>query len=160
MKKLAIVAVAAMFCAVGAFGVSITVPFFTDSAPADGSFPPSEGSAAYIGVRNITDETVLLALEYFDAVAEQDATPADNTFHLEPMEGFGFRPSVEDSAIEGSGVRAPIMTQGSIGAVTISWDGQPGDIVGRVLHMDPDGNAYSFGLGLGDARADEEENND
>ncbi|MFO7775964.1 MAG: hypothetical protein R6W89_09225, partial [Candidatus Hydrogenedentota bacterium] len=58
MKKLAIVAVATMFCAVGAFGVSITVPFFLDNAPADSTFPPSEDTASFIGIRNITDSEI------------------------------------------------------------------------------------------------------
>ena len=159
MKKLAIVAVAAMFCAVGAFGVSITVPFFLDDAPADGSFPPSEGTASFIGIRNITDNDILVALEYFDASAEEDATPAENTFTLHAMEGFGFRPSVEDATTEGAGTRAPIMSQGFAGAVTISRDGQPGDIVGRAIQIDSQGNVYGFGLGLGDAQVREDANN-
>ena len=162
MKKLAIVAVATMFCAVGAFGVSITVPFYLDDAPADGSYPPSEGSASFIGLRNITDEERLVAVEYFDAsvVPGEDATPADNTFTLDAMEGFGFRPTARDSDVEGAGTRAPIATQGFAGAVTISWEGQPGDIVGRAIQIDSDGNVYGFGLGLGDAQVAEEDEND
>ena len=158
MKKLAIVAVTTMFCAVGAFGVSITVPFFLDSAPADGEFPPSEGSASFIGIRNVTDNEILVAVEYFDAIAEQDATPSENTFTLAPMEGFGFRPSVRDQQVEVAGVRAPIMTQGFSGAATLSWDGEPGDIVGRVVQIDSQGNMYSFGLGLGSAQVRQDEN--
>lgn len=157
MKKLAIVAVATMFCAVGAFGVSITVPFFLDNAPADSTFPPSEDTASFIGIRNITDSEILVAVEYFDANAEEDVTPAENTFTLMENEGISFRPSVQDEGTEGAGARVPIMTQGQAGAVTISWEGQPGEIIGRAVQIDSDGNVYGFGLGLGDAQVAEEE---
>ena len=153
MKKLAIVAVTTMFCAVGAFGVSITVPFFLDNAPADGSYPPSSDSASFIGIRNVSGDDILVALEYFDAQSEQDQTPAENTFVLQQDQGISFRPTARDAGTEGpyAANNVPIMAQGFAGAVTISWDGEPGDIIGRFTQVDTNGNIFAYGMGLGTA---------
>ncbi len=154
MKKLSVVAMAAMLCAGGAFAVSITVPFFSDDGAADGVFAPENNFKTYIGLLNVSEETREFAVTYFDVNAGQDVTPAENTFSLGPQESIGWRPSTVDAAVEGAGADMPKMTSGIAGSATIYWDGNVGDAVGRIIQIGP-GGASAYGVNVGSARAAE-----
>ena len=109
---------------------SVVVPFFLDNAPADGSYPPKSGTATYIGIKNVTADTITVRVEYTDHLGN-DQTPDVDTFELEPYGGAGWRPCANDPGTEGASSSIPDAKPGTFaGSLRISSSGA---IVGRVV---------------------------
>lgn len=149
MKKFAIAAVVLAMAVSGAYAVSLSVPFFVDSAGnfQGGGIPAGPGTAAYIGIKNTTANPLTISVRYF-AADGSEVTPANNTFELQAEQGVQWRPAQTDSVGEAAstdvngfdlsamnrlGVTA---TSGTNGSATITWSsGIAGDVVGRELEV-------------------------
>ena len=148
MKKFVVFA-AVMIAVTGiAVASSLSVPFFLDNAPADGTFPPSAGNAAFIGIHNNTSSDIDVSIDYFDAGQDgtvDQQTPAVTSFVLPANSSFSFRPVADDPTTEVAAAVVPNMPGGEFaGSASLSWVGGPGDIQGRVVQINANGNQHSF----------------
>jgi PKD repeat protein len=120
----------------------LVVPFFLDSAPATGSFPPVAGMQAFLGVKNMADYPVTCSVRYFspDGV---ESTPLENSFTLQAQQGVSWRPAVYEPAVEA--LEPPDMAgshQAGSAIITAT-----GPISGRVINMQPGGNQSAYLMG-------------
>jgi hypothetical protein len=148
MKKTWVVA-AIMFVGFGvAMAASMQVPFFLDDASA--GYPPTDGTASFIGLKNTTMSDIVCTVTYTDA-SGNSATPAANTFVLPANSSLSWRPTINDSTSEGeAGAAVPdaVDLPNDTGSATISWTGTVNDVVGRVVQMrassSTDSQAYTL----------------
>ncbi len=108
----------------------VVVPFLLDNAPADGLYPPASGTATFIGIKNVTSNTITVSVEYKDYLGI-DQTPDANSFELEPYGSAGWRPCANDPGTEGAFSGIPDAKPGTFaGSARIITSGA---IVGRVV---------------------------
>lgn len=145
MKKL--IAISIMAVAAISFANTIGVPFFLDRGADDGVAFPAPGEArvpntrTFIGVKNFTSEAKTLTVNYFTADGSAaDADPGNTTYVLAANAGVGFRPYGNDAATEGVGVDVP-NSSSRAGSCTIFYMGEDGDVGGRVLTTEPEGQS-------------------
>ncbi|MEK7793999.1 MAG: hypothetical protein AAB353_05700 [Candidatus Hydrogenedentota bacterium] len=132
-----------------ALASSLTVPFFLDRAPSDGSFPPSSLEASYIALHNNTASSIVVTVDYYDAGQNgtvDHQTPVPNTFLLPANATYGFRPVGNDPTTEVNGVIIPNMPGGEqAGTATLTWAStNPADIQGRLLQIGPGTTASMY----------------
>jgi len=136
-----------------AFAGTLVVPQFFDQTAADGgsedgSFPPSSGSAAFIGIANTTNSAILLTLTYTRANGD-DRTPVANTYLLGANQTVGFRPRATDGS-EGVGQAVPNMViqagDSPAGVATITYAGAGDQLAGRYIQIDSAGNVSAYAL--------------
>ena len=131
MKKFIVMALLVAVSA-GAFASSLAVPWFYDAAPDGAGYPPSEGSATYVALKNNTDEALTCQILYYEPDGtEQDAV---NTFAIAPSAAISFRPKGTDGA-EGTGSVVPNADNGA-GSATIKWVGEASDVQGRLIQVE------------------------
>jgi len=123
--------------------LNLTVPFYLDNASNyNGSTIPSDGTASFIGVKNMSNDPVTLTLTYTDT-GGNDHTPVENTYVIPPNSMVSWRPSADDP-IEGSaGQAVPNATGPAWGSVDIEADGP---ITGRLISVDGIKNATALML--------------
>jgi hypothetical protein len=114
----------------------LTVPFYLDNASNFVSgVVPSDGTASFIGVKNMSNFPVSLTLTYTDT-GGNDHTPVNNTYMLPANSMVSWRPFADDP-VEGdsSGQLVPNSSPGSPawGSVLIEADGP---ITGRLISLD------------------------
>jgi len=114
-------------CLYGASSVaptdSITIPYFVDTAPAASSLRPASGIESLVYVENHSAVSMTVAVTYIDT-AQNDRTPAANTFEVPAKSVVAFRPTVYDPATpelpagqeNAAGALVPDMTPGEIKA--------------------------------------------
>lgn len=156
MKRYAFIASVMVLGAGMALASSLNVPFFLDTAPSDGNFPPSpDGNgnttfATFVALHNNTSDDILVEVDYFDAGQDGSVdhqTPTNNTFSLPANATWGFRPVGDDAATEvgNAGFNIPNMPGGeTAGSATLSWAGGPAAIQGRAFQIDSAGNTFGF----------------
>jgi hypothetical protein len=124
---------------------TLSVPFYLDNAPnlVDGTVP-SDGMATFIGVKNMTNNSVTLTLTYTDTRGN-DKTPEDNTYVLPGNGMVSWRPFADDPVEgENSGRRVPNAADvNPWGSILIQADGP---ITGRLITID--GASNSTGMML------------
>jgi hypothetical protein len=116
----------------GAF--TISVPFYLDNASNFLNGTVTNGSASFIGVKNMDNTPIILTLTYTDTEGV-DHTPVDNTYLLAANSMVSWRPSADDPA-EGntSGRLVPNTGDGPAwGSVKITATGR---ITGRLITID------------------------
>lgn len=136
-----------------AFAGTLVVPQFFDQTAAeggseDGSYPPSAGSAAYIGIANTTNSAILLTVTYTRANGA-DRTPAANTYLLGANQTIGFRPRADDGS-EGVARAFPNMViqagDSPAGVATITYAGAGSQLSGRYVQIDSSANIMAYAL--------------
>jgi hypothetical protein len=114
---------------------TLSVPFYLDTASNYvGGAVPADGTASFIGVKNMSDEPVMLTLTYTDTNGN-DRTPATNTYMLPASSMVSWRPKANDP-VEGnnSGQLVPNTDGGPAwGSVLIEANGP---ITGRLISID------------------------
>jgi hypothetical protein len=125
---------------------TLSVPFYLD----DGSnyvdaTPPTDGSASFVGVKNMSDIPVTLTLTYTDTDGT-DHTPAENTYLLPANAMVSWRPFADD-IVEGdtAGQLVPNTAPASPawGSILIKADGP---ITGRLVTVDGANNSTALML--------------
>lgn len=127
---------------------SIVVPCFVDTAQANVGLRPSSGMIGLVYVRNVTTETITVAVSYRDTL-NNDRTPGANTFEMAPMTVLAFRPATYDPSAPATplgqenpaGVLVPDMTEGGprAGSLTLTTIGTA--ISGSLMMSDANGIA-------------------
>lgn len=121
------------------------VPFYLDNASNyNGSTVPSDGTASFVGVKNMSNKPVTLTITYTDTIGV-DHTPVSNTYVLPANSVVSWRPKADDP-VEGAGTGQLVPnTDGgpAWGSVLIEADGP---ITGRLITVD--GTNNSTGLML------------
>jgi hypothetical protein len=155
MKKMFLLGAMSVALVGVAFASSIAVPFFQDNAPAT-PFPPTTGTAAFVGLHNNTDGPITCYVTYMVADATTgagiDVTPEANSFTLPAYGSISFRPFAT-ATNEGAGSIVPNMTGTKAnGAATITWDGDPTDVQGRLTEIkaasSSDTSSYTLPAGV------------
>jgi hypothetical protein len=122
---------AMMFMPEGLGFNSLSVPFYLDSGSnySEGA-PPTNGSASFVAVRNMSNETVTLTLTY-TGTDGSDQTPTENTYELGAHAVVTWRPFADDP-VEGTEGQSVPNTSGvnSWGSILIEADGP---IAGRLM---------------------------
>jgi hypothetical protein len=103
---------------------SLIVPFFTDGGALSSESPP-QGIAAFVQLKNLEAETVIVLVEYVDSNG-LDATPEEATFEIAAGTAIGFRPVRDDAGFEGAGADVPNADQ--VGTFTLN-DGNDDGVV-------------------------------
>jgi len=122
----------------------LSVPFYLDNASNFiNGVPPSDGTAAFVGVKNTTNVPVNLTITYTDSEGN-DHTPASNTFVLSANSMVSWRPFADDP-VEGNVGRFVPNTDGgpAWGSVLIEADGP---VTGRLILIDGSQNSSSLML--------------
>ena len=139
MKKLVtLVAMAMLFVPVTASAFEVVIPYFLDGGRLTGSSPEPDtvkGGAAFITMVNLTKDTLTLGVVYTDPMG-QDATPADNTFELNPFASNGFRPVRTDDGNEDTTIPGAVTT-GTMFGFDAAGNGGRGGL--RMLLAPPNG---------------------
>jgi 6-phosphogluconolactonase (cycloisomerase 2 family) len=117
--------------------VTLVAPFFLDNAAAGGGITPPEGTKAFIGVKNLSNRSIVLEVSYADPLGT-NRTPTKQEKQLisvAPFAGVSWRPAVDDPGLGSTGF--PIMTTGGpkAGRAIITADGP---IVGRLVQVSAD----------------------
>jgi hypothetical protein len=143
MKKMLAVAIMGLVASTIAVGGTLSVPFFLDNAD---TFPPADGTQfTFVGVKNTTDAALTVTIQYWDD-AGNELTPDPNTFVVGAQQGLGFLPAGDQPAIEAEEV--PNITSGDAGSLLMTFMGNRGDLQGRVLTIEPNGqSAYLMPTG-------------
>ena len=145
MKKILVVATIMALGVGTAFGSSLSVPWFLDRAPNDGTFPPSSLEGSWITITNNTDEDIVAEIEYVDSTDFAIFIPSPNTFILPKRTSYSFRPVGDDAGTEGGSSVVPNMTSGGTsGSARISWMGEGADIQGRLVQTSAGGNTFAY----------------
>jgi len=114
---------------------TLSVPFYLDNASNYvGGAVPSDGTASFIGIKNMSDEAITLTITYTDTEGT-DRTPATNTHALPSNSVVSWRPAADDP-IEGPGTgQAVPNTDGgpAWGSVKIKASGP---VTGRLISID------------------------
>ncbi len=139
MKKLIAISLVGAVVAGVALASSLSVPFFNDT----GDLGPGNDLTSFIGLKNTTDQPIDVAVRYFNAPG-QEFTPTDNTFILNPQQGLAFRPFRVDPDYEGPGADFPKMTDGGAGSATVSWEGDPHWVQGRMVQFNANGGWFGY----------------
>jgi hypothetical protein len=150
MKKLLVVVTIMALGAGTAFGSALSVPWFLDRAPSDGTFPPSSLEASWITVTNNTDEDIAATIQYVDSTDFSVFIPDPNSFVLPAYTSFSFRPVGDDAGTEGGASIVPNMTSGGTsGSAMVSWMGEASDIQGRLVQTSSTGDTFAYLLPQG-----------
>jgi hypothetical protein len=164
MKKLSVVAVALIAVAGIAVASSLSVPWFVDQAPAGVGYPPTQGTAGYIQLKNNTEDDIVGEIVYFNGEGRNLGVEyPDNTFVLPALSTVAFRPVRYDESQESAVARLvpdrpispdaetpipntdpPLIDTRPNGSATISWTGGPNDIQGAMVQVGVNGFAYAF----------------
>jgi len=108
-KMLVLVAMAALLAPATAMAYEVVVPYFVDDQILEypgGTNVIQQGWATFIKVVNLSGDQLVLGVRYTD-VDGLPATPAGNTFMIEPYSGWPFRPCQDIRPEEGNKV-APL----------------------------------------------------
>ena len=123
----------------------LSVPFYLDNASNFvGGNVPNDGSASFVGVKNMSGVAVTLTLTYTDT-GGNDHTPVVNTYVLAANSMVSWRPAADDPIEGNSSGRLVPNTDGgpSFGSVRIDADGP---ITGRLITLDGIQNSTSMML--------------
>lgn len=125
------------------YGRALVVPFFADTAPANGQFPPSEGIQSFLSVKNLSDEWALVRVRYTDQVGNPLSGP-NHAIELAPHQGIGWRPCANDPDIEAEGSALPDCLGGAkVGSSLIT---STAPIAGRVITVLSNGSQSAYSL--------------
>lgn len=165
MKKLYVLAMVLTLAACFAYASTMSVPWFTDNAPAGCGLPPTTGlvaGKAQVGLvylhNNLNDELVC-SIEYFTQEGDSIGPLANNTFTLPALATVAFRPTVHDPVTPGTKGMESVVAQAipnrptvdgkDNGSFVITWSGDPGLVQGVLLqtqnaNRSADMNAANF----------------
>ena len=138
MKKFVVIAAVMLIGAGAALAASINVPFFLDTTPAGGGFPPQTGDMFFIGLKNTTASPIVLTIEYRDSAGVISTGSVGNvTFSLNAFESISYRPSILDPGVESgnTSTKNPVRSTSTAGAATFTWTGGTNDIQGRGVQI-------------------------
>jgi len=113
---------------------SLAVPFYLDNASNyNGGSIPSDGTATFIGVKNMSPVPITLTITYTDTDGN-DHTPVTNTYALPANSMVSWRPFADDPIEGGAGQSVPNTASGPAwGSAQIEADGP---ITGRMITID------------------------
>ena len=134
MKKLIVLAVLAAFVVPAANAYEIVIPYMVDSAGLiGGGTLPASGYLTFVQLSNLTEDTLSLGVRYTDTNGVA-CTPADNTFEINPLTSWGFRPVAEDAGGEYTYAEGgPASPLTSVGGEATSYAGGKGGVAIFVL---------------------------
>jgi len=102
MKKvIALAAMAVLLVPMGASAYEIVVPFFNDGGRVwgDTADTGASGNCTWIYLVNMTRDTLTLGVRYTD-INGIPCTPDGNSFEINPLSSWAFRPVAEDTGAE------------------------------------------------------------
>ena len=155
MRKVLVVAMAAIFVGSVAFAGSLSVTFFNDNgnnaiAGSGGQPNGGTGAATFIRVHNKTGATIVCTIAYRDQTGAASGPTGTTTFAVGPGQVLAFRPSADDPAEGVDGQAVPNTNAGKTnGSALVTWTGADSDIDGVVTTITVNGNRYGYSLHAG-----------
>ncbi|MCL4217306.1 MAG: hypothetical protein KJ052_09940 [Candidatus Hydrogenedentes bacterium] len=155
MRKVLVVAMAAVFVGSLACAGSLSVTFFNDNgnnaiAGSGGQPNGGTGAATFIRLHNKTGIAKVCTIAYTGQDGTSSGPTGLTTFTLGAGQVLAFRPSADDPAEGAAGQAVPNTDAGKTnGSALVTWSGLDSDIDGVVTTIVVQGNRYGYSLHAG-----------